>query len=193
MTKSQSKRDNSELRNRASGGRERGSAYLVTLFALIVLTMVGLSVSLITQSEMQIGANERVSNRVFYAADTGVSLATARALVSADYTSQTYVLQDPMPRSTVAMEHSIAISPFYPLLNSPCNLCQINNAGQYGAKVLYKTNHGVTSQATRQGGASDTPIAFRSVSTMIEVQPWDPPSEAFLALNNPEELKKLKF
>ena len=61
---------------------ERGSAYLVALLVLVLLTIIGLSLSLITQTEMQIGANERLIERSFYVADSGISLATARTLVT---------------------------------------------------------------------------------------------------------------
>ena len=69
-----------------AGRRHRpavGSAYLVTLLALVVLTMLALSLSVVTQSEMLIGSNERTIQRVFYAADSGISIATANALVAA--------------------------------------------------------------------------------------------------------------
>ncbi len=53
---------------------EQGSAYVVTLLALVVLTILALSLTLLTQSEMQIGTNERIVQRIFYAADAGVAV-----------------------------------------------------------------------------------------------------------------------
>ena len=39
--------------------RESGSSYIVALFVLVVLTILGLSLSLVTETESQIGDNER--------------------------------------------------------------------------------------------------------------------------------------
>ena len=69
----------SEIRVRRG---ERGSAYLIALMALVVLTILGLSLVLVTQTEVQVGANERTVNRTFYAADTGFHLLTAEHLAN---------------------------------------------------------------------------------------------------------------
>jgi Tfp pilus assembly protein PilX len=71
--------------NRRQPRHEEGSAYLVTLLLLIVLTLMGLSLALVTSTESQIGANERILERVFYTSDAGVGIAAARILVSSDY------------------------------------------------------------------------------------------------------------
>ncbi|HKI85589.1 MAG TPA: hypothetical protein VKA53_02475, partial [Thermoanaerobaculia bacterium] len=48
--------------------RQEGSAYIVALLALLVLSIVGLALALITQTEQEAGSNERSINRVFYSA-----------------------------------------------------------------------------------------------------------------------------
>jgi Tfp pilus assembly protein PilX len=50
---------------------EEGSVYLVALLGLVVLTILGLTLSLVTQTEMKMGANERVLQRVFFVAGHG--------------------------------------------------------------------------------------------------------------------------
>lgn len=181
------------IRLRQSAGRETGSAYLVTLLVMLVLTITALSVSVVTQMEQEIGANELSVARVFYAADTGIALSTARALVRADYVSSEITVDAPTSLSKLDLEHQVEVSAFYPILNTPCNLCEVNNAGQYGSKTHYKTNHAVTSQATRVAATDDTPLAFKTVTAMMEIQPWDPPTEAFAPANDPEELAKIKY
>jgi hypothetical protein len=57
---------------------ERGSAYLVVLLALVVLTIIGLSLIMVTQTEVQLGSNERTINRTFYAAESGIKFAIAK-------------------------------------------------------------------------------------------------------------------
>lgn len=61
---------------------ERGSAYIVALLVLVVLSLLGLSLSLISQTEVQIGANELTSHRVFYGADSGTHIGLANYMVS---------------------------------------------------------------------------------------------------------------
>jgi Tfp pilus assembly protein PilX len=173
--------------------RQRGSAYLITLLALVVLTIIGLSLSVVTQTEMQIGANERTVQRIFYAADSGISVATARALNAFKYESIAYELRDADTPLALNLRQDIDISPFLPILSSPCNLCEINRAGQYGAQNYYRVNHAVTVVATRRGGPAETVLAQKTVSAMVDVMPWRPAPESFLPLSDPEQLKKIKF
>ncbi len=177
----------------ARRAQQRGSAYLLTLLALVVLTIIGLSLSVITQTEMQIGANERTVQRVFYAADSGISVAIARALNAFQYQSITYSLRDADTPVALDLRQDVDISPFLPILTSPCNLCEINRGGQYGAQNYHRVNHAVTVVATRRGGPNNTVLAQKTVSAMVDVMPWRPAPEAFLPLSDPEQLKKIKF
>ena len=171
---------------------QRGSAYLVTLLALVVLTIVGLSMSLLTQTEMQIGANERTVQRVFYAADSGISAATARAVMTFDYSPRTYDLKDDDTPAALNLRQEVDVSPFVPLLTSPCNMCEINRAGQYGTQSYYRVNHGVTVTATRRG-LNDEVLAQKSLSAMVDVQPWRPTPESYLPISDEEQARKIKF
>ena len=56
---------------------EAGSAYIITLLALVVLTILALALALVTQTEVKVGSNERVANRTFYSADTGLQIGIA--------------------------------------------------------------------------------------------------------------------
>ena len=168
-----------------------GSAYLVTLLALVVMTMLALSLSLVTQSELLIGSNERTIQRVFYAADSGVAIATANALVAADYSSKTIAF--PEPDSLLGVEYEVELSAFFPLLNAPCNLCQINDAGQYGTKQYFKNDYAVTSVATRKDAADTAVLAQRAVRAVVEIQPQDLSVSAMEALGDPTEVSKIKL
>lgn len=171
---------------------EAGSAFLVSLLALVVITLLGLSITLITQTELQIGANDRTANRVFYAADGALSVSLARALVQADYEAQAYEEDDPSG-AALNIRYQIDSSPFYPILDSPCNLCQINDAGNYDNNAYRKINHAVATIATRIGGAGNVVLARNSQATMAEVQPWQSNIEAMLFVDDPDQLKKIKF
>lgn len=181
-------------------GSQAGSAYIAALLVLVVLTVIGLSLALITQSEMQIGANERVQQRMFYAANSGIAASTARALTNADYSSATYRLGDVGGSFTVpSAEHfvrpgfDVEVSPFLPILDSPCNLCEINQIGTYNERSFRAINHAVTVLAIRRQGLGGATLAQKTLSSMIEVQPWRQTPDALEALNDPDELAKLRF
>lgn len=172
---------------------ESGSAYLVAILALVVLTIAGLSLALITQTEMQIGANEKMIERAFYTADSGISLATARTLVTRRPAwSEVYTLKDP-EGGGLRLEHEVDVSPFYPIGYSPCNLCSVNDTGEYGSKNYFRANHAVTSVAIRQVPGTEVPLSERAVTAMVEFQPWELPPEALLAVQDENQLAKIKF
>lgn len=173
---------------------ETGSAYVVSLLALVLLTIIGLSLTLVTQTEMQIGANEGTVNRVFYAAESGISEATARALTNADYASQVLILAEPYGNPLITPQHRIDASAFLPILDSPCNLCEINNTGSYSDRAFRKVNHAIAVRASRLAGAQNHPLGEKSISSMVEVQPWRiSPPEALLILDDPVALSKIRF
>ena len=170
---------------------EAGSAYIAALLVLVVLTLVGLSLALITQSEMQIGANERAQQRLFYAANSGVAASTARALTNADYSRTTYAFGD-VGSAIAGLGFEVEVSPFFPILESACNLCEINQIGTYNEKAFRAINHAVTSTAVRRRGASAA-MARKTLTSMVEVQPWRQTPEAYEALTRPDDLALLRF
>ena len=92
------------------------------------------------------------------------------------------------------MEHRIDVSPFYPIGSAPCNLCDINNSGQYGAKNYQRANHAVTSTAIRQiKGQDHTRFAEQTITAMVEFQPWELTPSSLLAAEDQSQLEKIKF
>ena len=180
---------------RRQSGREEGSAYLVALLGLVVLTLLGLTLSIITQTEMRMGANERVLQRVFYAADSGFGVSVSRALVQGDYSGKTFTLPDPSSPPSFDFRHSVAVTPLVPVLSAPCNLCQINNAGTYGAKQYHKISHAVAVDAQRVGGEVDNPglVAQKSLSAMIDIQPLESTPDAHLVIEDTEQMARVRF
>ena len=63
-------------RNRIPRAQD-GSAYIVVLLVLLLLTIFGLSLVVITHTERQIGTNERDASRNFFAAESGIAVAVA--------------------------------------------------------------------------------------------------------------------
>jgi hypothetical protein len=64
--------------------REEGSAIMFALLAMIFLTIIGLSLTVVTETEMLIGTNEQLSEETFYAAEAGVATAVSQLLVTND-------------------------------------------------------------------------------------------------------------
>lgn len=151
----------------------RGSAYLLTLMILVILTIAGLSLSLVTQTEQQLGANERSMLTTFYAADSGVAIGTARA-VAINVHDPLTVLADRKTVGTSQIANQILISPFQQILPMPCNYCEITQGYQY-----VNVNHAVNATARRVAwGVGLTPpdgarvVGRASVGSMIELSPW---------------------
>ena len=179
---------------------EAGSAYVAVLMVLVVLTIFGLALALITQTEQQVGSNEKTINRVFYVADSGIEIATARALVTSDHRSRTYIMTDSgvdLVDAKLQLGTNVAVSPFYPILDIPCNLCEINNAGSYNERAFRKINHAVTVDAARfatiDKGTSRTPVAQKTIGAMVEIQPWRATPEAYAAITDQSELDRIRF
>ena len=195
-------RDNRWLRRSRLVGcrREDGSAYILALMVLVVLTVVGMSLALTTQTEIQIGAAERTSTRVFYAADAGVEVALARGMVSADHSAVTIRLTDdgtPLTGGKYELFHEVATSPFLPILDTACNLCEINNSGTYSENAFRKINNAVTAQAqrlaTNDNGVTTTFRAQKTIAGMIEIQPWKVSPTALFPIDDPVQMAKIKF
>jgi Tfp pilus assembly protein PilX len=160
---------------------ERGSAYIIALMALVVLSILGLGLALITQTEMQIGAAEVTQQRVLYAADSGVSRATARALSKFDCSpvpGNEFVMVDPDITAVATfanVRQEVGLSGALTILDNPCPLCMVNNAGgsyQAGEQTYYQVHHTLTARAQRLKGADPQPMAQREVGAFFSLEPW---------------------
>lgn len=164
---------------------ESGSAYLTVLLALFALTLLALGVAFVTETEMQLGHNERMLERVLTAADTGIQVATAKALVVPDNRPLRLELADPGPSAgsgaQVTIQNEVEVTPLRPLLVAPCNLCMINQGTEF-----FKIDHAVTADVTRVMWSGTgprppqpLPLARKTVSVMIDFQPWQQTAQTF--------------
>lgn len=176
-TKKPTERNTVPVRDRS----QTGSAYVTVLLALFALTVLGLGVAFVTETEMQLGNNERTLERVLTAADTGIQVATAKALVVPDNRPMRLELADPGPRSDVTVQNEVDVTPLRPVLVTPCNLCMINQGSEF-----FKIDHAVTARVTRvvwsgtgPRPTQPTPVARKAVSVMIDFQPWQQSAQTF--------------
>jgi len=178
------------------GAAQEGSAYIVALLVLVVLTLLGLSLAMVTETEMRIGGNERVTTRTFYSADSGIGIAAARVLVNNDHTATTVILRDNPTGGALNAAQRVELSPFHPILDTPCNLCAINQG-----QGFLEVNHAVAVTATRvlwsgSGDPGDDAAqqARKTVGVMIEIQPWQMTAESVESLDLPaDELARIKY
>ena len=74
-------RRRTQLSDHATGGTragEHGSVFIVALLALVLLTVIGLSLALVTETEMLLGGNEAVHTETFFASETAVGVVLAQ-------------------------------------------------------------------------------------------------------------------
>ncbi len=157
----------------AAGRHQRGTAFILVLLALVVLTIFGVALTFITQAELQVGANERLANRAFYTADSGIGIMTARVLVKNDRSPQTLTTSSTVLGASSAVTDEVDSSAFMPILDAPCNLCQINNSTSYNSNYK-RVNNLVTSTGSRVGIAADgtrSVLAQQVLSAMVDIQP----------------------
>jgi type IV pilus assembly PilX-like protein len=164
---------------------EAGSAYVITLLALVVLTILALSLALVTQTEVQVGANEKTVNRTFYAADSGLGISVAEILANHDYGGRTVILNKVSVGAGSVLSTNVAdrvtISPAVQINQYPCNWCPQNQGGQQFFVTTYAMSS--TAQRVSWSGSGDPPssatvLGQKTVRAMVEVQPWKPQTDA---------------
>lgn len=158
---------------------ENGSAYLVVLLVLLLLSIVGLSLVLVTQIESEIGVNERMIHRTFYAADSGLSAAVARKMSGASGPFRFDMNAD--TGGVFRRGDTVEVGNFLPVRIGFCNLCSANVGSEY-----HRIDYLAASQATRFGaatalGGDRRPIARQAVSSEVAIQPESGPGD-FLGL-----------
>ena len=125
----------------------------------------------------------------------GSAVSVSRALVQGDYSGKTFTLPDPSSPPAFDFRHTVDVTPLVPVLSAPCNLCQINNAGTYGAKQYHKISHAVAVDAQRVGGDVDNPglVAQKSLSAMVDIQPMESTPDAHLVIEDAEQMARVRF
>jgi Tfp pilus assembly protein PilX len=150
---------------------QQGSAYLIALMALFLLTILGISVSLVTQTEILSSSQERTIERTFYAAESGLEASIARALGEGDFgpTEHVATRNELEQGELMNVQERVQSSPFFCMGDAPCNLCSINQGSQY-----VRRNHMVAVNATRSGvtgAGTDIPVGRKSLSSQVNVEP----------------------
>lgn len=173
-------------------GGEAGSAYLLALLVLLVLSLLGLSLALVGHEEQQLGSNDVQAQRVLYAAETGVQLGLARLLTTGTGVDAPtlggaaplrFTLPEERPASIAAgarpsppsthsgFEERVEVSPFVPVRDSYCDLCPAAE----GDVQLHRVEHAVAATATRtsaSAGAGAEAMGRKQVFVLVTLEPW---------------------
>jgi hypothetical protein len=148
---------------------ESGSAYLVVLMLLVVLTIIGLSLSVVTQTEVIIGGSEKQSTRQLYAAMSGVHMQVAYEMVgkALPWTLTLATREETLFGQQVTITDMICTLGLVPVTTSTCNLCMMNQDSEYKA-----ASYGVTTAAVRHGDSDYA--AIRQIGATVALEPWKP-------------------
>jgi hypothetical protein len=163
---------------------ERGSAYLFALLVLLLLTIIGLSLALMTQTEVQIGGAEKSATRLLYAGDTGVRIQLAAAKTTNEARKARYVL-DTAAGAGTTLTASVDVAPFLPMYLGPCALCTVNEGSD---DKKYAVNFVTNGQGWRRSAGGE-PQGTKLVTYMFFTQPSDePPVNEALRTFDPDTL-----
>ncbi len=150
---------------------EAGSAYVITLMVMFVLTAVGLSLTLITSLEGDLSASQRVVEKTFYANESGLAVATAQILHDHKTDSVTVRISEqngPAFDSQEKYVHEIQATRAVPIQDMPCDLCQVNS----GDATFHTINHALTTTSSRLTAVDGEVTSRSTIAAMVQLQPW---------------------
>lgn len=152
---------------------ERGSAYLFVLLVLLVMTVIGLSLVVITQTEAQIGGAEKSASRVLYGADNGMRIQFALSRFTS--TKQRRLEVSKSKVGATDLDRTVDVSPFYPIYKGPCNLCSVNK----GSEEYWAIDYVVNGQGLSTGTAGGSTVA-QATKLLVELFLVEPETEGRL-------------
>lgn len=162
--------------------REEGSAYLTVLLVLLLLSIIGLSLVLVTQIESEIGTNEQMVHRAFYAADSGLAAAVARKMSGGGGPFRFDMNTD--DEGIFRRGDVVEVGNFMPVRLGFCNLCSANVGSEY-----HRIDYLGASQARRfatadASGGDRQNVARQAVSGEVAIQPESGPGD-FRGIDKP--------
>ena len=188
------------MTDRSSRTRQRGSAFIISLLVIVVITFLGLTLSMVTSTEMQLGGNDRELQRAFYACNSGLAISAARLIVRQDSlvltrqgpnpgdipTEQPVQINesagttDPTADGSPSRGTRVLMSPGVKLNQGPAALSQVNRSdnqpilmrGVMGYRARgYRYDTGESPSIT----TPDRPLGARFCSTILDMQPFKIP------------------
>lgn len=160
---------------------ESGSAYVIALFVILLLTMLGLSLAFVTGTESLIGSTEEYVEQAFSAADAGIGIAAARILVdkecvdeSGDPLRDASFIMSTEPGKLTQIETTLLHTQTLSVV--PCNLCEVgleDGRPKYNRTQVLISSIGRRASLRTRGDQASTTHTQRLVSTIIDIQPFE--------------------
>ncbi len=171
----------------------------------MVLTILALSLALITQTEVQVGSNERTVSRMFYcrrfrprrgrgggpAGQQQPRQPDAARLQDRDLEQG---LGGGGSNLSTNVADRVTISAFVPIQYVRCDLCQ----SEEGKQKFWRVNHAVSANAERVAWtgsgappADATLLGQKTLSAMFQFEPW--PLDPSSIPDDPAVLAQIKF
>lgn len=153
-----------------------GNAYLVTVMVMIIVTLLGLSLGAVTQTEMLIGSRERNNQRAFYLAESGLNIAVSQFLLNADTDAMriewtlppAYDFSADGGFEGVTMEAVHRVAPVALTWSNYCQLCAV---GAWEAEDTVEMGRFVFTVRSSMRSASGQILAQRRVSSLVDLYP----------------------
>ncbi len=184
-----------------SSGRirgERGSALILALMVMLILTFMGLTLLAFTETELQLGGNERVQSGLFYAAESGTAIAKARVLDGAVVPTNfiipitTNATGAALPSLTgFHIGYRVGLSRTVAIRFGPCDFCPANEDDEsWSYRVTYLVNSTGTRRdwrsADTDANAADESSAVQAMKTIgvtFDIEPSEVPLIEALAID----------
>lgn len=84
---------------------QRGSAFILALIVIMLLTILGLSLAVVTETEMQLGSTERTIDRQHFAAESGLWAKVAGLILTNEWKKDSLAIVETPDGTDVSGKH----------------------------------------------------------------------------------------
>ena len=158
-------------RSNASRRHQEGSAYVTVLLVLLLLTIFGMGLTLVTQTEMNIGSNQREATRAFYAAESGIAVTTSWMWES-NHEPHTFEVS----RRQTGIGQVRDVVDTTRILSRGIDFSDLSNVATFGNEdPTFRHNYSFETSARRlvQQPEGERQIAQKRTELMVEMDPWN--------------------
>lgn len=178
------------MSNRArAGDSQAGSAFVIALMVLLILSILGLALAVVSETEEQLGATEKIIDRTYFAAETGLHAAISRLLVAKSIGGERLAIREPRLRGNdvpdLQFGYRIGTSTLYKVASfcAPWSSCEEDDATQYRQEAAYLIGSSV---AQRVAWPDNIDSPFEASSDQVTVLAEQAVGVGFLALPTQE-------
>lgn len=171
---------------------ERGSALILALMVMLILTFLGLTLLAMTETEMQLGGNERIQSELFYATESGTAVAKARVLDGAVIpTSFIIPITSTVTGSGLSsltgfhIGYRVGLSRTVAIRYGPCDFCPANEDEEsWSYRVTYLVNSTGTRRDWRSANVDNEDLvgveasavqAKKTIGVTFDIEPSETP------------------